>query len=218
MEKTSLYLTDDHELYLEGLSLVLKREEDLQVLGTFNSGAGLLKALADKKPDILVMDVHMPGDDPEELLKKIQALHPEIKILYLTLMRGTRFVHRLQKYGIKGYLLKSSPVEELLKAIRAIAAGGEYYSEEIDVQFKEDDIRNTILIDDRKVKDILTKREMEILQLVCKEYSNAEIADKLFLSVGTVETHRKNLIAKLGVSNTVGLVKYAFRHNLIEDF
>jgi two-component system, NarL family, response regulator NreC len=127
-------------------------------------------------------------------------------------------VHRLQKYGIKGYLLKSSPVEELLKAIRAIAAGGEYYSEEIDVQFKEDDIRNTILIDDRKVKDILTKREMEILQLVCKEYSNAEIADKLFLSVGTVETHRKNLIAKLGVSNTVGLVKYAFRHNLIEDF
>jgi two-component system, NarL family, response regulator NreC len=140
-----------------------------------------------------------------------------MKIIFLTLMRGTRFIHRLMKYDVQGYILKSAPVDELTQAIRTVAAGGTYYTKEIDIQGRQDDARNTVIIDDRKVDDILTRREQEILQLVCKEFSNAEIAEKLFLSVGTVETHRKRIIAKLGVNNTVGLVKFAVRHGLIDE-
>ena len=110
-----------------------------------------------------------------------------------------------------------TPIEELIQAITAVSEGGTFFTKEIDILAKMDDARNTVIIDSRKVDDILTKREQEILQLVCKEFSNAEIAEKLFLSVGTVETHRKRIIAKLGVNNTVGLVKFAVRHGLTDD-
>ena len=148
---------------------------------------------------------------------KVRESHPQMRIIFLTLMRGTRFIHKLMKYNIQGYILKSAPIEELIQAITAVAEGGTFFTKEIDILAKMDDARNTVIIDSRKVDDILTKREQEILQLVCKEFSNAEIAEKLFLSVGTVETHRKRIIAKLGVNNTVGLVKFAVRHGLTDD-
>jgi DNA-binding NarL/FixJ family response regulator len=120
-------------------------------------------------------------------------------------------------YNIQGYILKSAPIEELIQAIKLVAAGGTFFTKDIDINAKTDDARNMLTIDSKKVDEILTKREQEILQLVCKEFSNAEIAEKLFLSIGTVETHRKRIIAKLGVNNTVGLVKFAVRHGLIND-
>ena len=120
------------------------------------------------------------------------------------------------KYGIQGYLLKNAGIEELKTALKAVANGGTYFSKQINITDAESDFRNTITIDDNLVGEVLSKREIEILKLICKEFSNAEIAKKLFLSVSTVETHRKNLIAKLGVNNTVGLVKFAIKNNLIE--
>jgi DNA-binding NarL/FixJ family response regulator len=160
--------------------------------------------------------VQLPDAEPEELIQRIRSIKPALKIIYLTLMRGTRFIHRLMKFGIQGYILKSAPFEDLVQAIETVAAGGTSYSKDVDITVKEDDHRQTLIVDDKKIDEILTKREIEILKLVCKEYSNSEIAEKLFLSVGTVETHRKNLIAKLGVNNTVGLVKFALKNNLIE--
>ena len=132
------------------------------------------------------------------------------------MMRGTRYIHKLMKYGIQGYLLKNAGIEELKTALKAVANGGTYFSKQINITDAESDFRNTITIDDNLVGEVLSKREIEILKLICKEFSNAEIAKKLFLSVSTVETHRKNLIAKLGVNNTVGLVKFAIKNNLIE--
>ncbi len=213
---TRVFITDDHEMYLEGLSLLLQKQPSVEVTGISSSGSGLLDRLNDlTAEDILLLDVNLPDTDEEELIKKIREIRPKQKVIYLTLMRGTRYVHKLLKYNVQGYVLKNASVEELVTAIKTVAEGGTWFSREIDVM-SDDDFRNTLTIEDKKVDEILSRREIEVLKLVCKEYSNAEIAQRLFLSVSTVETHRKNLIAKLGVHNTVGLVKFALRNNLID--
>jgi len=215
---SKVYIVEDHEMYLEGLTLLLGKYPGIEVSGSSKDGQSFLKALPSLTDDtILLLDVHLPDTEPEELMIKVRESHPQMRIIFLTLMRGTRFIHKLMKYNIQGYILKSAPIEELIQAITAVAEGGTFFTKEIDILAKMDDARNTVIIDSRKVDDILTKREQEILQLVCKEFSNAEIAEKLFLSVGTVETHRKRIIAKLGVNNTVGLVKFAVRHGLTDD-
>jgi len=211
-----VFVTDDHELYLEGLCLLLKKQEGIEVVGSCLTAADLLKDLSTLQIDILLLDVHLPDMEEEELLKKIRQIKPDLKVLYLTMMRGTRYIHKLMKYGLQGYLLKNAGIEELKSAIQTVASGGTYYSKEINIMDVNNDFRNTITIDDKQVDEILSKREIEILKLICKEYSNAEIADKLFLSISTVETHRKNLISKLGVNNTVGLVKFAIKNKLID--
>ena len=211
-----VYITDDHEMYLEGLSLLLQKQTELEVTGTSSNAADLLNRLPTmSSEDILLLDVNLPDMEEEELIRKIRELRPKQKVIYLTLIRGTRYVHKLLKYQIQGYVLKNASVEELLAAIDTVHKGGQYFSKEIDI-LSDGDFRNTLTIEDRKVGEILSKREVEVLKLVCKEFSNAEIAQKLFLSISTVETHRKNLIAKLGVQNTVGLVKFAIRNNLID--
>ncbi len=202
-------------MYLEGLALLLKKEENISVCGTSQTGAGLLKSLPVLDIDILLLDVNLPDIEEEELIKQIRAENPFLKVIYLTLMRGTRGVHKLLKHNIQGYILKNAPLEELHTAIRVVYQGGTYFSKEIDIQPKNN-LKNDGSFNNKSVEDILSKREIEILKLVCKEYSNARIAEKLFLSISTVETHRKNLIAKLGVNNTVGLVKFAIKNNLVE--
>lgn len=211
-----VFITDDHEMYLEGLALLLGKQRDIEVIGTAVSGKALLEQLLSLQTDILLLDVYLPDIAEEELLQNIRASRPELKVIYLTLLRGTRYIHKLTRYNIQGYVLKNAPLEELLTALRAVNDGGSYFSKDIHIGDRDEDFRNTITIEDRQIDDILSRRELEVLKLICREYSNAEIAEKLFLSVSTVETHRKNLIAKLGVNNTVGLVKFALRHKLIE--
>lgn len=213
---TKVFVTDDHELYLEGLCLLLKKQDGVEVVGSSLTAKDLLAKLPTLSFDILLLDVHLPDMEEEELLRKIREIKPEQKVLYLTMMRGTRYIHRLVKYGVQGYLLKNAGIEELRTAIQTIRAGGTFYSKEINIIDAAGDFRNTITIEDKQVNEILSKREIEILKLICKEYSNQEIAEKLFLSISTVETHRKNLIAKLGVNNTVGLVKFAIKNNLVD--
>lgn len=211
-----VFITDDHEIYLEGLSLLLGKQEGIEVIGTATSGKELLEQVHDLKADILLLDVYLPDLGEEEIVKQIRAVRPDLRIVYLTLLRGTRYVHKLSKYNIQGYVLKNASLEELLQAMRAVVDGGTFFSKDIHIGDRDEDFRNTITIEDKQVDEILSRRELEVLRLICKEYSNAEIAEKLFLSVSTVETHRKNLIAKLGVNNTVGLVKFALRNNLID--
>jgi len=202
-------------MYLEGLALLLKKQENMEVTGTSSSGKALLDQLSTLDADILLLDVHLPDIGEENLLKEIRAAKPHQKIIYLTLMRGTRYVHKLTRHEIQGYILKNVPVAELVEAIQIVYAGGTYFSKDIDV-INGNDFRSTITVEDKKVEEILSKREIEVLKMVCREFSNAEIAERLFLSVSTVETHRKNLIAKLGVNNTVGLVKFALKNKLLE--
>ena len=211
-----VFITDDHEIYLEGLSLLLGKQDDIEVIGTAATGQQLLGQIQGLQADILLLDVYLPDIGEEELLQQIRAIRPELKIIYLTLLRGTRYIHKLTKHTIQGYVLKNASLEELLCAIRAVGDGGSYFSKDVHIGDRDEDFRHTITIEDKQIDEILSRRELEVLRLICKEYSNAEIAEKLFLSVSTVETHRKNLIAKLGVNNTVGLVKFALRHKLID--
>jgi two-component system, NarL family, response regulator NreC len=212
-----VFITDDHEIYLEGLALLLNKQEGIQVTGTATSGKELLgRVQKGLEADVLLLDVYLPDMPEEEIVQQIRAAYPELRIVYLTLLRGTRYVHKLAKYNIQGYILKNASLDELLVALRSVHDGGRYFSKDIHIGDRDEDFRNTITIEDRQIDEILSRRELEVLRLICKEYSNAEIAEKLFLSVSTVETHRKNLIAKLGVNNTVGLVKFALRNNLTD--
>jgi len=210
-----VFIVEDHEMYVEGLALLLKKQPDIDVPGTAGNGAALLEKLPVLEVDILLVDVHLPDMDEEDLLKKIRAIKPDQKIIYLTLMRGTRYIHKLLRHNIQGYVLKNAPFEELLSAIHEVYKGGTYFSKGIDI-ISQNDFRNTLTLDEKKVTEILSRREIEILVLICKEFSNAAIAEKLFLSISTIETHRKNIIAKLGVNNTVGLVRFALKNKLID--
>lgn len=211
----NLCIVDDHEMYLEGLALLLQKQPDIQVGATVGNGKSLLEKLSGSSFDILLLDVHLPDTNEEELLISIRKSIPHQKIIYLTLMRGTRFVHKLMRHNIQGYVLKNAPTDELVNAIREVSNGGTWFSKDIDI-IADEDFRSTLTLPERRANDILSKRETEILTLICKEFSNAEIAERLFLSVSTIETHRKNIIAKLGVNNTVGLVRFALRNKLIE--
>ncbi|HTR28145.1 MAG TPA: response regulator transcription factor [Puia sp.] len=212
-----VFITDDHEIYLEGLALLLSKQEGIEVTGTATCGKELLDRVHQGlEADILLLDVYLPDMPEEAILQQIRMAYPDLRIVYLTLLRGTRYVHKLAKYNIQGYILKNASLEELLTALHAVHGGGRYFSKDIHIGDRDEDFRNTITIEDRQIDEILSRRELEVLRLICKEYSNAEIAEKLFLSVSTVETHRKNLIAKLGVNNTVGLVKFALRNNLTD--
>jgi DNA-binding NarL/FixJ family response regulator len=211
-----VFITDDHEMYLEGLALLLGKQESIEVVGTALSGKDLLSRVKDIQTDILLLDVYLPDIGEEELLQGIRAVRQDLKIIYLTLLRGTRYIHKLTRHNIQGYVLKNASLEELVTALRSVYDGGSYFSKDINIGDRDEDFRNTITIEDKQIDEILSRRELEVLKLICREYSNAEIADKLFLSVSTVETHRKNLIAKLGVNNTVGLVKFALRNKLID--
>jgi two-component system response regulator NreC len=210
-----VFIVEDHEMYMEGLVLLLKKQPGIDVVATASNGTSLLEKLPVTESDILLLDVHLPDIHEEELIKRIRALKPSQKIIYLTLMRGTRYVHKLIRHNIQGYVLKNASIDELLTTIHEVYNGGTYFSKEIDI-LREDDFRATLTLEDRKVGEILSKREIEILTLICREFSNVEIAEKLFLSVSTVETHRKNIISKLGVNNTVGLVRFALKNKLIE--
>lgn len=209
-------VTDDHELYLEGLCLLLNKQEGIEVVGQCSTGNELIQKLSQTIPDILLLDLNLPDTEDEILLQTLRKQFPALKIIYLTMMRGTRYLHKLQKYGIQGYLLKTAGVNELRLAIETVASGQEFYSKDVNIQDNQNDFRSTITVGDRQLNQILSKRELEVLKYICLEYSNSDIAAKLFLSVSTVETHRKNLIGKLGVNNTVGLVKFALKNGIID--
>ena len=211
-------LVDDHELLLRGLAMIIDTQSDLKVTHTCASGQELLDFLMDNLDiDLVLMDVNLPDIEPDDLLAKIRALYPSLPIIYLTIMRGSRTFLRLQKFSFQGYLLKDTSYEEVFQAIRTVSEGGTYYSKSIELDFAKDQSIHESGFVNKSSGVILSKREKEILTLICQEYSSAQIANKLFISVSTVDTHRQNIMIKLGVSNTVGLVKYAINYRLIEN-
>lgn len=207
-------IVEDHELYLEGLRLLLQQQGH-HICFAAQSGKALLEVLPVSVPQILLCDVNLPDVEPEDLLTAIRQKYPALPIVYLTLMRGSRHLKKLLRQDIQGYVLKNAPVAELELALQTVLGGGKYFSKEAGSPTDADDYRNTITMEARQISRILTERELEILQLICREMSNQQIAQKLFLSVGTVDTHRKNIIQKLGVTNTVGLVRFALQSGLV---
>ena len=214
----TLILADDHSLYIEGLELLLAKGNDFKVITKCNSGAEAILTLKKKNCDILLLDLHLTDMTGVEVIEEVQKFKPDQKIIMLTHQKGSRYLSKLEKLGIKGYLLKNITKEELTKALLTVYAGGTYFCEGIQNITKEEDfyIKSSVILSNENPDTILTTREKEILVLVCNELSSSEIAEKLFISVGTVDTHRKNILQKLGIANTVGLVKFALKHGLIK--
>lgn len=207
-------LLDDHEIFLKGLEKLLSQQPVLRLVASFSTGKMLIETLPQLQADVLLLDLQVPDITAEELLAQIKKIYPKVPVLYLTMMRGSRIMHRIEKLGASGYILKDASVAQLLTAIQCVAAGDTYFLEE---SLSKDEEKNTVTQPSIRVAESLSKREIEILNLVCQEYSSAEIGEKLFLSTGTVDTHRRNILVKLGVNNTVGLVKFAIQNGLLNE-
>lgn len=215
MKLLSIAIADDHPLVINGLKTVLKQFNDRfgLVWEATNGNEVLHKLELLPQPDVLLLDVQMPGKDGIETCKIIHQKYPAIHIIALTNFEDVFYVRSMMKNGAQGYLLKTADIDVLLKAIETVYEGEEFYDEAIKAKLIQDSLfgkRRTGLV------PMLTRREKEVLKLITDECTNAQIAEQLFLSLRTVEKHRTSLLQKLGVKNTAGLVKEAITKGLID--
>lgn len=207
-------ITDDHPLAVAGLQNMLSSCSHIKVLNTYSNGAELLLGLEAEQPDVLLLDVLLPDTKGPELAAVIHSKYPKINILAITSLDAPVHVKAMLRNGCKGYLLKNTDVQTLIHAIEEVHKGNEY----IEPSIKEQMLQNMLHFKKQTSikKPSLTRRETEILHLIIEENTNQEIADKLFLSLRTIENHRFSLFQKLDVKNTVGLVKAAIQLGLME--
>lgn len=202
-------IVDDHQMVIQGLEALLAGEPEIEVIGTALNGAELQVLLAEKQPDVILLDVSMPIMNGKEAARWLKGKFPEVKILILTMHQELKNIKTLLKIGVEGYLLKGSGKDELMDAIFKVAGGESYREKRV-----MDIIINEIIPSDEPNPDLfeLTPREMEIVCWVSKGLKSQEIAEKLFISPQTVLSHRKNILSKakanLPVRNMAGLVAY----------
>lgn len=203
----TLLLVDDQSMILDGVEALLATMPGITVAGRATNGKDAIEQAGVLQPDLVVMDVNMPGMDGIEATKHLLRASPESRVLMLSMYGHKEFVLEVLDAGARGYLLKNAGKDELRAALETILQGGEYLSPELRKLLDEGD-----RFKDRRGEDgygVLTKREVQIVKLILGERTTQEIADQLFLSAQTVETHRRNIMHKLDVRNTAGLVKYA---------
>lgn len=205
-------LVDDHMLFLDGLGSILESHEGLELLPPVTRGKEALEIMLHQDVDFLITDLNLPDISGVDLILKIKKAKPEIPILVLSMDCDRKEVKQILNAGAEGFMLKIAGKQELCKAIQKIVNGGTYYSSEITAIMMEL-IKNSS--ESSVSSNYLTTREMEILDLICKEYSNKEISEKLFISVSTIETHRSSMFGKTGSKNVVGLVRYAVENALV---
>ncbi|MFY0653117.1 MAG: response regulator transcription factor [Cyclobacteriaceae bacterium] len=206
--RMKVFLVDDHTIMLDGLVALLKTDEEMEIVGTAGTVADAMDFLKMNNIDVLVTDYNLPDDDGLTLVRKVKRLWPDIKILVLSMHNESHLVKEILKEGIDGYVLKKDSKDELIDALYSVKKGNLFVSNEINSML----VRNLHQPDEQK---LLTEREREILKLIAKEYTNKMIAEELFISERTVETHRKNIFRKTKTSSLVGLIKFAYANNLI---
>ena len=216
MGAIKILLADDHSMIRQGLKAFLDKN-NFEVLAEAKNGKEALELLKDNEVDVLVTDIMMPEMDGIELCKQVTTVYPQINILALTMMNENYNIKKMLGAGAKGYILKDCTQDELRIAIETVHQGRNYYSQEVTDIIMEG-LSAQPAPKQRLVNEIpLTKRETEILHLICKEKSNVEIADELFISNRTVEAHKRNLLDKTGCKNIAGLVLYAVERKLFDD-
>jgi DNA-binding NarL/FixJ family response regulator len=219
MTPIRLLIADDHRMLIDGIKALLRDAEDITVVAEAGNGAEVMTLLETTPVDLVLMDINMPVMNGIEATTHIGRLYPHIRVIALTMHSERTFISRVLKAGAAGYVLKNTGKPELLHAIRRVAVGETYFSSEVASVMMEQFMPNVLSRSRNAPRELvheLTKREVEILKLIAQEMTNNEIAERLFISMYTVETHRKNLIRKTGVKNTVGLVKYAMQQGLTE--
>ncbi len=208
-------IADDHKIFRQGLRYALADDELLQLVGEAENGKDLLKLVEIDKPEVILMDMKMPEMDGIEATQKIHARYPEIKILMLTSYDNEDFIMHLLELGANGYLLKNADPDEIKKAIRTVYEADYYFNQLVSNTMLRNITRKTNAALKFKDSIKLNDREVEVLKLICSEMTTAEIAAKIFLSSRTVEGIRTNLIEKIGVRNTAGLVVYAIKNGIV---
>ncbi|MCF6356376.1 MAG: response regulator transcription factor [Draconibacterium sp.] len=214
-KKISVIIVDDHKIFRNGLLLLLNNFNFVNVVGQASNGEEFLEMLETKIPDIVLMDINMPRMNGIEATKIALEKYPELKIIALTTFLEDDYIEQMFEAGVEGYMLKRSDIDDFEKAIIRVHEGGNYFSEEIIKVIT----RNLNKNKNRRVRDLklpqLTSREIEILDLVCEGLNNEQIAELLFLSPKTIEKHKSNLFQKTQTFNTVNLVIYAFKNQLV---
>lgn len=215
--KIKVLVVDDHQLMIEGLKSLLECEEDIVFAGGANSMAETLTFLSHNTVDVILMDINMPDGSGIETTGQIRNLYPQAKVIALTMHDDISIITRMIRAGASGYVLKRTNMNEVIDAIRVVANNGRYLS-----AYAQNIVMDNLIMPPIKpeVKDeakpVLSLREMEVLKLVAREFSNEQIAEKLFISERTVEAHRRNIFIKTKTKSIVGLIKYAINHGLID--
>lgn len=207
--KIRLLIADDHRTLRDGLVLMLQDIPQIEVVTTASDGEEVLQKMKTHDVDVLLMDIQMPVLDGYDTAKIVSEQYPKTKTLILSMHSERVYIERMYSAGIAGYLLKSAGKEEILDAIEKVFSGEQYFSAEVTTAILNRNTNKQATITSSE----LTRREKEILALIASGMTNPEIAEKLFLSIDTIKTHRKNMMRKLEVNNTAGLVKYALENN-----
>lgn len=213
MEIINIIIIDDHKLFLEGITSLLEDVPSIHVVGTAKNDREAIILLDKNKVDVVICDISMPEVNGLDLSISIKKQYPGIGTLILSSHGDIQSISKGVKYEIDGYILKNTEKEELIKAIQTIHNGGNHFSEQVKDVYMKNAFQRRSLPDEPR----LSKKEIEILRLIASEYTTQEIADKIFISQNTVNTHRRNLLTKLNVKNTAGLVRYAIEHHLLDD-
>ncbi|QKJ31379.1 response regulator transcription factor [Mucilaginibacter mali] len=204
----NIFIVDDHQMVIDGLKLLIGNDDGFHIVGESKDPLKVTDMLAGLNVDILLTDVSMPGMSGVELTRNICKLYPDIKILALSMFGDANVVTEMIDAGISGYILKNTGRQELMDALNKIAAGQNYYAPDVTHHLVKS-------LKENKEGNHLTDREVEIIRMIEKEYSNKQIADMLFISERTIETHRKNIFRKTNTQTVVGLLKYAYERKII---
>jgi DNA-binding NarL/FixJ family response regulator len=212
--KVRIALVDDHTLFRTGLVGLLSQHPNFEVIADVGSGEEFLTILPNIEPDVVFMDISMPGIDGSETTRRALAERPELRIITLSMYGDEHFYSLMVECGASGFLLKDSDIEEVYSAVEMVMNGDSYFSTALLESLTRNMSRLAMTVSTDE--DALSDREIEILVEVCRGLSNQEIADKLFISKRTVDKHRANILEKTGCRNTANLVVYAIKNRLVE--
>lgn len=202
---TSVFIVDDHYMVIEGIRSLLQHEKSIEWAGHASNADSCLAFLKQRTPDVILMDINLPDKSGIDLCAEVKRLYPSVFIIGLSTFNQQSFIQKMMDNGASGYVLKNATQEELMEAIGTVVKGKTYLDEEASQSLRKADTDAIIL----------TRREKEVLELIAEGMTNAEIAGKLFISVTTVDTHRKNLLAKFDARNTASLIRTAAKMQLI---
>ncbi len=200
------FIVDDHYMVIEGIRSLLQNEKDIEWLGHAMNAASCLAFLHNQVPDVLLMDINLPGKSGIDLCREVREKYPSVFVIGLSTFNQQSFIEKMMEHGASGYVLKNATQAELMEAVRTVARGKSYFSHEAVLSLKKNAGPGI---------PVLTRREKEVLGLIGDGYTNNEIASKLFISVATVDTHRKNLLTKFDARNIASLIKAAMQKQLL---
>jgi len=213
----NVVIVDDHQIITDSLSMLFERLDGIEVMETFNDSRLVISSFKDQRPDVVITDYHMPVIDGIKLTGMIKSEFSDVNVILLSVNEDPSDIKQAYQAGASGYLLKKVSKEELEQAIREVHKGDLYYNQEVlkAILTEESKKRNAVVVQPEKLLSRLTKRETEIVKLLVQEFSSQEIASLLHISTGTVETHRHNILRKLDVKSTIGVVKFALKAGIV---